>query len=764
MTTVLTPGLYRKPVEPVRPIGRLARGDVPVFLGYARRGPVGRGLRIRTLSHFEDIFGGPMGYLWHAIKGFFETGGEAAYVLRIADNTARAASASQQSAPFTWRAEAGFPWPMIDPRKLQGADGPAALPWVSVYEDYLRLHGRRSADPGTWGNALTYTIRRASLLRSEALPVLMNEGTASMVASLAGLQGSSVLELSQSAQHVLPDGSTQSVTLITHTVPASVDPARQLIHWDQPIQTMPNDAGLPIQFNPEQVIRLQSVEFDVEVLLNGKLEQSFAALSPHPDHSRAITRVLRDECRDLSLMPVHRQETAPDNWLPWADNINAKLLEKQDWSLQANWPIEGTFSLGGGTDGLTGLQTSDYFAALSEVSRLAEVALIAAPDLVLPDTSPPPSDPPTAVPVDCHVLTPPPQNHLRGVIKSVDDSGQDTAEGGVIVDAAGTGDLVRSDASGRFAITGLAAGLITLRLSKQGLTDLDYAAQSSPFASALPVTIFMTQVATPRVFGLDEVLSVQQAMANPSIVGPYKVAILDPTGAHDDLRGLQTWRARLGDLQRGGFFAPWLRLPSTSPMGEGGLLPCPPSGHICGAIAAAERAHGIHRAGANIALGYAEGVMLEFNDVENGMLNPIGINAIRTIAGRGTRPWGTRSLSADPEWQFLTARRLVDAIEKSMERALQWMVFEPNSLMTRHAVATTSRTFLAALWRDGILAGAKADHAYTVKCDLENNPDESRATGRLIVDIGVAPTTPLEFIFFRLGHEMDATKVTEKQP
>jgi hypothetical protein len=163
-------------------------------------------------------------------------------------------------------------------------------------------------------------------------------------------------------------------------------------------------------------------------------------------------------------------------------------------------------------------------------------------------------------------------------------------------------------------------------------------------------------------------------------------------------------------------------------------------------------------------LGYAEGVMLEFNDVENGMLNPIGINAIRTIAGRGTRPWGTRSLSADPEWQFLTARRIVDAIEKSMERALQWMVFEPNSLMTRHAVATTSRTFLAALWRDGILAGAKADHAYTVKCDLENNPDESRATGRLIVDIGVAPTTPLEFIFFRLGHEMDATKVTEKQP
>ena len=70
-------------------------------------------------------------------------------------------------------------------------------------------------------------------------------------------------------------------------------------------------------------------------------------------------------------------------------------------------------------------------------------------------------------------------------------------------------------------------------------------------------------------------------------------------------------------------------------------------------------------------------------------------------------------------------------------------------------------SLLERMWRIGALAGAGPEQAFSVKCDLENNPDESRANGRLIVDIGVAPTIPMEFIYFRLGHIRDITKVTE---
>ena len=226
---------------------------------------------------------------------------------------------------------------------------------------------------------------------------------------------------------------------------------------------------------------------------------------------------------------------------------------------------------------------------------------------------------------------------------------------------------------------------------------------------------------------------------------------------------LLTWRARLGDSPRTGFFAPWLNLPSVSRRGAmTDAIACPPSGHVAGAFAAAERAVGIHRTGANMQLRHVESVTLAIDDAVQEGLNPAGINAIRVLPGRGIRIFGTRSLSSDPEWRYLTTRRIVDAIEKSLEISLRWMVFEPNTLITRHSVETSANILLDRLFRQGILAGPVARGAYSAKCDLQNNDDATRDDGKLIVDIGVAPTKPFEFIYFRLGHEFEATQVTER--
>ncbi len=761
MTTLLTPGIYRQPVEPVRAMGRLARGDVPVLLGYAVRGPLLSPVRIESLRQFEEIFGPvlPHGRLWHGLKGFFETGGRAAYVLRLAEKTARAARVDLTPASaLTWRAEASFPWLMIDPRKLRGAGQAGAAPWVQVFERLIRGGKTRSPDPGGWGNGCAILIRRAARVQTETLPETVEDGRASRLASLAGLEMASVLSLSQTGA----DGVTRSVVLR----PAGLDRERLLLRWDVPLSATPSPDG-PVAFDPERPIRIESAEFDVEIYANGQLEQAFTALAPHPDHSRAITRVMGEGCRSVNLRPMPLRK-AGGVWTNEHPEQVASRLAGVDWSDPDNWPREGLFTLAGGSDGLERIGAEDdvglavFRAALPEIARLSEVAMIAAPDLVLRDALPRAPEPTPPEPVDCSNLTSQPEGQLLGLVVGEDAVGMETSLAGVEVDVEGPGGRARTGADGQFSLSGIRLGLVTLRLTRPGYEPLEHLAQSISFAPDSAERITMNRISLPQALPETEVLLIQQDLANPEKVGPYKIAILDAPAPDAENDALLTWRARLGDSARMAFFAPWLRVPDAA--AEGGVIACPPSGHVCGAIAAAEIVGGMSLSGANLALRHADGVTRAIGDAEQAGLNPAGINAVRSFPGRGTRVFGARTLSSDPSWRYLTARRIVDAIEKTLERALHWMVFEPNNLITRHAVSTTAASFLDRLWRAGILAGDRAEAAYSVKCDLENNPDESRAEGKLVADIAVAPTKPYEFILFRLGHARDAIKVTETEP
>jgi phage tail sheath protein FI len=322
---------------------------------------------------------------------------------------------------------------------------------------------------------------------------------------------------------------------------------------------------------------------------------------------------------------------------------------------------------------------------------------------------------------------------------------------GVRVEAAGAGAPAETNGHGRFEIAGLPPGLATLRLSKPGFAPLD--TQADAREDAAEETYVLSPLETPRRLDDAEILTVQQAMATPALAGPYRVAILDAPRSDMTLSEIRSWRARLGDTARAGFYAPWLTVP--------GGRAAPPSGHVCGLIAEAEARDGPHRAGANLGLRHADGVTLAISDAEQALLNPDGINAIRAFPGRGVRVWGARSLSSDPEWRFLTTRRLIDVIEKTLERSLQWAVFEPNAPVTRQAVAFAIRALLDRLWRAGALAGTSPAAAFRVAADVENNPPARVDAGQFIADVAVAPAIPFEFIHFRLGRALDAIEVTE---
>lgn len=758
MISVRTPGLYRLPVEPVRAIGTLTRADIPVMLGYTRSGPVGVGVRIESLHQFESIFGGALdhGFLWHSVKGFFETGGAAAYIIRLTSSKARAASFDQLDAPvlgasttsfLTWRATASFPWPMIDPARLKGGRQANIAAWLQQVEAQIRDHGKRSFDPGSWSNNIEVNIRRSARARTFASLNEGSEGFSSRLSSFSGLEDASVLKLSQT---------NSAVTQTTFLQAAEIDPTRQIITWSQSLSTF--------GFNVNNPIRIESVEFDIEIYRDGKLEQSFTALAPDKAHSRSILRVIQQDCRSISFTPIIRRQITPGIYADEVPAILDSALTNLDVTDPANWPKEGSFSLSGGTDGLEAVTAATYLEALEEIRSLKEPAMIAAPDLVLPAATMKTSGDVNPInPTDCQDMSPSPVGHLNGQVFMIDDDGLEVPLAGVDVRIAGQAVKTRTDNLGGFAASNIILGLVSVRLSKPGFEPLENIAQSSTFISSSPEKFILSKTLTPATISDDDILLIQRAFSNPTLVGSYKIAILDtPQSKVKRVDEIMAWRSQLGTSDRMAYFAPWLKLPPIEMVDKNAAIQlCPPSGHICGAFAGSELASGIHHSGANVQLRYCAGVSLDINDVQQEGLNPIGINAIRVFPGRGTRAHGTRTLSADPEWRFITTRRIMDVIEETLSRTLKWAVFEPNTVMTRHAIATSIASFLNQLWRMGILRGTSAGAAYSVKCDLENNPDEDRHNGKFVADIGVAPSEPYEFIFFRVGSIQDAIQVTE---
>jgi uncharacterized protein len=142
------------------------------------------------------------------------------------------------------------------------------------------------------------------------------------------------------------------------------------------------------------------------------------------------------------------------------------------------------------------------------------------------------------------------------------------------------------------------------------------------------------------------------------------------------------------------------------------------------------------------------------------VLNPEGINALRELEGRGSRVWGARTMTSDPEWKYVNVRRLFIYLEHSIDDSTQWAVFEPNNERLWANLRFTIEDFLLLQWKTGALMGSKPDEAYFVRCDRTTMTQNDLDNGRLICLIGVAPTKPAEFVIFRIGQWTADSKLT----
>ena len=246
--------------------------------------------------------------------------------------------------------------------------------------------------------------------------------------------------------------------------------------------------------------------------------------------------------------------------------------------------------------------------------------------------------------------------------------------------------------------------------------------------------------------------AVQTALISHCEQNGNRMAVLDaPPGLTP--QQIRDWRSETAmyDSAFAALYYPWIKV--ENPIGVNGdaEVYIPPSGHIAGVWARTDESRGVWKAPANDTIRGCLDVAYGVSQNEQSVLNPIGINCIRPFGTRGIRIWGARTLASDSDWRYINVRRLFNMVETTIAEGTQWAVFEPNDVALWEGIKRTLNAFLRGLWSAGALFGQSVDQAFYVKCDAETNPPESIDQGLLIVEVGIAPVKPAEFVVFRIA-------------
>ncbi|MBR5969435.1 MAG: phage tail sheath family protein [Lachnospiraceae bacterium] len=175
----------------------------------------------------------------------------------------------------------------------------------------------------------------------------------------------------------------------------------------------------------------------------------------------------------------------------------------------------------------------------------------------------------------------------------------------------------------------------------------------------------------------------------------------------------------------------------------------PPSGAVMGVYSRTDIARGVHKAPANETV-MCTGLSFNYTKAEQDILNPEGVNLIRQMPGQGIRVWGARTASHNSSFKYVNVRRLFIYVEESIKANTNWVVFEPNDATLWQRVSMTVSSFLDGLWRNGMLAGGSAAESYFVEIGPSTMTRDDIVNGRLICNIGIAPSRPAEFVIFRV--------------
>lgn len=722
MPTLTTPGVYFQTVTPERPIAAIPT-DIAAFIGIAVSGPLHQPVRLESWAQFQTVFGPftGQGYLAYSVKAFYENGGRTCWVVRIAapEVITQTDSAAVQPAD---RASS----------LVLSVDGFAPGAVVSVRQGTALATDVLLRDVDGPGRRLMWD-RPLDAAFNLALPLDFASGAGH-------------------AQGILADESGLPTLLIQ---------ARDPGIWGNRLAVRVGRAY------PAAAITSGGVQPATRMISLVDRVESFRVGS--------LVRVFQDQPAAPPL-ETYRIVTAVDpaeGALSWDDSLDADLAPGDSFDLARAITFESvTFSLSVYLDG-------HLRETLSDLSLLPDRSLRYDPD-------------------NAHRQ----QYHAEQVVEvesrliRVTDLDSPSPFPARLPDpvAADLSRGVRVLAGGRDGLAALTPGDFTGDRSlpeKWGLRtleDVDEVAlvaapdilirpvapvQFAPLPPRTPDPCLPCDVLPPSVppvpppvielppqFSLADIFDVQQALIAHCELLKDRFALLDAPDPAQDSGAIQGWRGRF-ESSYGGLYYSWVLVFDPLRLGGQVVRAIPPSGHVAGVIAATDLVVGVHKAPANVALQWAQDLTRQVEPEVQGILNPQGINCLRLLPGRGLRVYGARTVSSDASWRFVNVRRLMMMIEEAVSEAIQWAVFEPNDFYLRQTLILAISSFLDVLWQRGALAGAAPEQAYFVKADDENNPPPVVDAGQLIIDVGVAPVIPAEFVVFRIGRTEDELEISE---
>jgi phage tail sheath protein FI len=198
------------------------------------------------------------------------------------------------------------------------------------------------------------------------------------------------------------------------------------------------------------------------------------------------------------------------------------------------------------------------------------------------------------------------------------------------------------------------------------------------------------------------------------------------------------------------------RLKLADPLNDNQLRQCAPCGVVAGLYARTDVDRGVWKApaGTDAKLSGVQGTAYSLTDGENGVLNPLGLNCVRTFPVYGTVAWGARTLVGSDaeasEWKYIPVRRLALFLEESLYRGTKWVVFEPNDEPLWAQIRLNLGAFMHNLFRQGAFQGTTPREAYFVKCDKETTTQTDINLGIVNIIVGFAPLKPAEFVIIKL--------------
>lgn len=770
MSAGLAPGVHVAPPPPARGVAAV-RIDVAGFVGVAARGPVDQAVAIDGWPQFVATFGEfiPNAFLAYAVRGFFDNGGRRCHVVRVAAPAFETLTDGAQPADGTASI-------VLDPGGIRAG---AAVSLSQLIE--VNAAGAQPADRLSTIVADAHGFAPGDCAR-------LVQGGASFFATVRSV------DLANAAigwEAPLPPGLDLTLAFSVESrrtasaLAASV--SGTTIGWTNPIDTrfdkaqpirlaagagpagaeILDEAGLPLLAVTASSAGQWGNTLAVRVTATLAVEAR-TRTRPAPDAANLLSLDQVLKLRQGSTVTLAQQGVAPVRRLLTAvDTANRQV------SLDA--PLAG-FDLAAAADGTKPitLRRLAFALSVSEAGRLAETFA----DLDLPGTGAPTDSPVNTASRLIRI------ERLPGAGYPFPDPASGALSFGQVMlaggrdgiamlrpaDFTGRADLAARAGLRQFEAVGEPAAIAIPDAVIPTMPAVEYVPPEPPQPdpcdicappplAAPPAAMPVTVEATPD-FAPDAVQLIQSALLEHCELRGDRVALLDPPlhqgPDRHDLGALTAWRQQFDSSFAVAYF-PWATVVDPLARPPQTTRDVPFSGHALGQFALADGEDG-HNAPANRQVSWVSALPRRLDDAEHAALNAIGVDCVRIAPGRGIRIMGARTLSSDPDWQQLTARRTVIRIKRMLARALRWAVFEPNDRTLLERVVMQVEGFLESEWHAQRLTGSSPAEAYYVRPAMTQDDLDN---GRFVLEIGVAPSLPAEFVILRLSRGEDRLDVAE---